>query len=169
MKEIFERRSIRRYTGAPVSEEQIDLLLRAAMCAPSARNARPWEFMIITDRDLLDKIADVHPYAKMLKTAPCAIIVCALPERSASDASGGYFQQDCAAATQNILLQAVSMGLGSVWCGVYPRPERIKSIRELLCLPEHVIPFNVIAVGYPDEEPRPMEKYDKSIIHKNKW
>jgi nitroreductase len=168
MKEIFERRSVRKYDGRPVDEAQIELLLRAAMCAPTAKNVRPWEFLVITERDIMNRIASVHPYAKMLKTASCAIIVCALPGKSPGT-SDDYFPQDCAAATENILLQAVSMGLGTVWCGVYPKAERIQNIRDIVPLPENIIPFNVIAVGYPDDQPRTVEKFNKDIIHYNKW
>jgi nitroreductase len=168
MNEIFNRRSIRRYKDTPLSADQVDLLMKAAMCAPSARNIRPWEFIFIDDRSILERIAEVHPFAKMLHTAPCAIIVCALPDKSPG-VSDVYFPQDCAAATENILLQACSMGLGSVWCGVYPRQERLSGISAVLQLPSDVIPFNVIAIGYADEIPRPMEKFDSKIIHHNKW
>jgi len=168
MNVIFSRRSIRRYKSVQLTSEQVELLLKAAMCAPSARNERPWEFIVVDDRSILDKISETHPYAKMLRTAPCAIIICALPGKSPGF-SDAYFPQDCAAATQNILLQAASMGLGSVWCGVYPREDRIKGINEIFHLPSDVIPFNVIAIGHPDEVPKPMEKYDPKIIHHNKW
>jgi nitroreductase len=120
------------------------------MSAPSACNSRPWEFIAITKRETLDEIARVHPYAKMCKTATAAIIVVATPKTGMAE---GYFPQDCGAATQNILLEAVSMGLGACWCGVYPKEERIASIRELFKIPKKKIPFNVIAIGKPDESP----------------
>jgi nitroreductase len=148
---IEKRRSIRKYqTGKPVTREQLDQLLGAAMLAPSACNYRPWEFIAVTKREVLDDIAKIHPYATMCQTASAAIIVVAIPQ---TDGPQGYFSQDCAAATQNILLEAVSMGLGTCWCGVYPREERIASIREYFKIPEPKIPFNVIAIGTPDESP----------------
>jgi nitroreductase len=148
---IEKRRSIRKYKiGKPVAREQLDQLLGAAMLAPSACNSRPWEFIAVTKREVLDDIAKIHPYAKMCQTASAAIIVVAIPQ---TDMPQGYFSQDCAAATQNILLEAVSMGFGACWCGVYPKEERIPSFREYFRIPEPKIPFNVIAIGVPDENP----------------
>jgi len=148
---IKSRRSIRRYDpNKPVTKEQINKLLEAAMCAPSACNSRPWEFIAVTKRETLEKIAKVHPHAGMCGTATAAIIVVAVPQEGRPE---GYFPQDCGAATQNILLQAAAMDLGTCWCGVYPREERIASIRELFNIPQPKIPFNVIAIGVPDETP----------------
>jgi nitroreductase len=129
MNELIEsRHSIRKFdSGRPVTKEQLDRLLAAAMLAPSACNSRPWEFIAVTKREILDEIARVHPYAMMCQTATAAIIVVALPQ--SKEGPEGYFPQDCGAATENILLEAVSMGLGACWCGVYPRDQRITSIR----------------------------------------
>jgi len=149
---IESRQSIRKFkTDKPVTREQLNRLLEAAMFAPSACNTRPWEFIAITKRETLNAIANIHPYAKMCETATAAIIVVAIPQTGTMPE--GYFPQDCAAATQNILLEAVSIGLGACWCGVYPKEERISSIRDLLKIPEPKIPFNVIAIGAPDESP----------------
>ena len=148
---IKERRSIRKYkTDRPVTKEQLDRLLHAAMLAPSARNSRPWEFIAITKREVLDEISRVHPYAGMCKTATAAIIVVAIPQ---DDLPQGYFPQDCGAATENILLEAAAMGLGTCWCGVYPREERIAEMVKLFDIREPKVPFCVIAVGVPDENP----------------
>ncbi|MCL2487286.1 MAG: nitroreductase family protein [Oscillospiraceae bacterium] len=148
---IQNRRSIRRFQpDKPVTREQLDQLLTAAMLAPSACNSRPWEFIAVTDRALLDKIAAIHPNAKMCATATAAIIVVALPQQGRPE---GYFPQDCGAATQNILLQAAALGLGTCWCGVYPRTDRMASIAELFSITAPKIPFCVIAVGLPDEAP----------------
>jgi len=148
---IKSRRSIRKYDpSALVTKEQLNELLEAAMLAPSARNTRPWEFIAVTKREMLDEIVKVHPYASMLSTATAAIIVVAIPQ---DEMPNGYFSQDCAAATQNILLRAVELGLGTCWCGVYPREERVSAIRELFAIPEPKIPFCVIAVGTPAEFP----------------
>lgn len=151
---IKARRSIRKFKrDKPVTKEQLDCLLHAAMLAPSACNTRPWEFIAITKREVLDDIARVHPYAGMCRTATAAIIVVALPQED-SELPKGFFPQDCGAATENILLEAAAMGLGTCWCGVYPKEERIAEIAELFDIREPKIPFNVIAIGVPDENPK---------------
>ena len=162
IKAIETRRSIRKYDPSKqVTEEQLKQLLTAAMLAPSARNSRPWEFIAITCRETLDEIVRIHPYAQMCKTATAAIIVVGLPQ---DDGPSGYFAQDCGAATQNILLEAADMGLGTCWCGVFPREERIGPFVELFKIPENKIPFCVIAVGYPDESPAPRGSYEDSKV-----
>lgn len=160
------RRSIRKFKhGAPVTEEQIRLLLEAAMMAPSACNTRPWEFVVVLRREKLDELAAVHPYAKMLETASLAVIVCALPDTQ-KDIASGYFPQDCAAATQNILIQAAAMGLGSCWCGVYPKEQRIAEVRKVLDIVDRqeIIPFNIIALGVPDNFPEARGFYEASKV-----
>ena len=152
MNEIKNRRSIRKFkTGKPVTKKQLNQLLEAAMLAPSACNTRPWEFIAVTKRETLDYIAKIHPYAKMCKTATAAIIISAIPQKGMP---GGYYPQDCGAATQNILLKAVSMGLGACWCGIYPKEKLIKLFREYFKIQKSKIPFCVIAVGVPDEKPK---------------
>jgi len=151
MDNIRKRRSVRKFQpGKPVTREQLDRLLEAAMLAPSACNSRPWEFVAVTRRETLDEIARVHPYAGMCTTASAAIVVVAVPQDGRPE---GYFPQDCGAATQNILLEAVSLGLGTCWCGVFPRQERMASVAELLHIESPKIPFNVIAIGTPAETP----------------
>jgi len=163
MQAIRERRSIRKYEqGAEVTQAQIDLLLEAAMLAPSACNTRPWEFIVVKNREMLDKIASTHPHAKMLATASIAIIVCALPETQQNQISEGYFPQDCGAATQNILLEAAELGLGTCWCGIYPKEARVAEFKEMLGMQS--VPFCVIAVGVPDESPAPRGKYEQSKV-----
>ena len=160
---IENRRSVRKYVSdKPVTREQLNRLLEAAMKAPSACNSRPWEFIAVTRRETLDEIVRVHPYAGMCATATAAIIVVAIPQ--ADDKPQGYFSQDCAAATENILLEAVSMGLGTCWCGVYPREERIASIRKLFNICEPKIPFNVIAIGTPAETPEQRGFFEESKV-----
>lgn len=167
MKEIFERRSIRKYTDAPVSDADIERLLRAAMQAPSAVNQQPWEFAVLKDKELMLKVLDFHPYSTPLKTADCAIVVCM--KKAASPMLEPYRMQDCAAATQNILLEAVHLGLGTVWMGVYPDETRVNGVRELLQAPEDITPFCIIAVGHPAEQPGPTDRYDAARVHINKW
>ena len=159
---IESRKSIRKYKpDAPVAKEQLKQLLAAAMLAPSACNSRPWEFIAVTKRDILNEIARIHPYAKMCETATAAIIVVAVPQEGRPE---GYFPQDCASATQNILLEAAGMGLGTCWCGVYPGAERIEGIAKLFDIKAPKLPFNVIAVGVPDEAPAPKGFYDESKV-----
>jgi len=161
---IEKRQSIRKFKkDKPVTREQLDQLLAAAMHAPSACNLRPWEFIAVTNRKTLDEIVRVHPYAGMCATATAAIIVVAVPPNVA-DKPKDFFPQDCGAATQNILLEAVSMGLGSCWCGVYPNEERVAALRKLFKLEETKIPFNVIAIGTPDETPERRGFFEKTRV-----
>jgi nitroreductase len=166
MKAILERRSIRRYTSETVSDTDIAELLEAAMCAPSAGNEQPWQFVVITERRLLDKIPGFHPYAQMLYEAHTAILVCGDMRK---DLHKGYWVQDCAAAAENILIAVTAKGLGAVWVGIYPRDDRVKALRKLLDIPEHVVPFALIPLGHPAEEKPPANRFDKGRIHYNGW
>ncbi len=163
---ILTRRSIRRYTERAVPPEVVEDLLKAAMYAPSARNAQPWHFVVITDRQQLDSVPTYHPYAAMIRQAPLAILVCGdeqLEPRSA------FWVENCSAATQNILLAAHALGLGSVWLGVYPNQDRVDGMRRLTGVPAHVIPMALIVVGYPAEHPSTPERYDPGRVHHNTW
>ena len=166
MQAIAKRRSIRKFTDQTISLEQINTLLKAAMLAPTARNCQEWEFVVVRERDILNKIKEAHPYAQMLATANCALIVCADMKR---EMAPGYWPGDCGAATQNILLAATELGLGSVWLGVYPNEERMKDMAAILQLPENIKPFNVIALGYPDEEKEDVDRFDTHKVHYEKW
>jgi len=166
MKSILTRRSIRRFTAQPVSDEIIQELLHAAMSAPSAGNEQPWEFVVITDRKILDEIPKVHPYAQMCREAPAAILVCSDVTRESHQ---GFWVQDCSAATENILIAANDKGLGAVWVGVYPREDRVEGLRKLVGLPAYIIPFALIPVGYPAETKPPSGRFDPSRVHENKW
>lgn len=163
---ILKRRSIRRYTDRNVSEEIVTDLLKAAMSAPSAHNQQPWEFVVITERDLLDAIPSFHPYSQMLTGAPLAILVCC---NTTNFAAEDFWPQDCAAATENILLAATELGLGSVWLGVYPREDLMKGLKDLLTLPEHIKPFAIISLGYPAVEKGPSNRFDPARVHRNGW
>lgn len=164
MEAIFKRRSIRKYTDKRVPEEVIERLLRAGMAAPSARNEQPWYFVVIDDRQVLNEIPKIHPYSQMLKEASHAIIVCG----DVSNAKD-YWVQDCSAAMENMLIMAVDLGLGAVWLGVYPGEERVKGLKELLALPENIMPLSIMSIGYPAETKGPADRFDPSRIHKNKW
>lgn len=161
---IFNRKSVRKYTERPVEKEKLETLVRAGMAAPSSRDRRPWEFVIVTDRDLLDKMGEGLPLARMLKETKQAIIVCGDTVKSEN-----AWQLDCSAAAQNILLAAESMGLGAVWTAAYPYPERMKIIQDALQLPEHILPLTVIPLGYPTGIEKPKDKYNKKQIHYNGW
>jgi len=160
---ILTRRSIRKFTAAPVSDEDLTEVLKAAMAAPSSKNEQPWIFVIIDDRRLLDKIPSFHPYAAMTRQAPVAILTCADPRRFLSEE---IWVQDCAAATQNMLLAAHGLGLGAVWLGIYPRKERVEGMKKLLHLSDFLIPFSLVVLGHPAERKPPSRRYDpKRIFH----
>jgi len=152
---IQARRSIRAYKPGEISREQVEALLEAAMLAPSANNSRPWEFVVVESRDKLDKIAEIHPYAKMLRQASRAIILC-IEQKSM------FSPQDCGAATENILLRAADLGLGTCWCGVYPNKELEQALQKALGIRE--TPFNVIALGVPGESPAPRGFFDRKKV-----
>ena len=162
---IMNRRSIRKYKPDPLTDEQIKALLEAAMMAPSAKNGQPWHFVVVRDRAVIDRLRSEHPYAAMLEQAPVCVVVCAHPSSRMPE----YYQQDCAAATENLLLAAYELGLGSCWMGVSPYPERMEPIMRTLGLPEGVVPFNMIAVGHPDEAPASPSRYRTSRVHYDKW
>jgi nitroreductase len=161
---IFTRRSIRRYTNEPVAADDIKTILEAGMNAPSANNRQPWSFIVVDERAKLNAIMEVHPYSRMLAEAPLAIIVC-----SDASAANKFWQQDCAAATENILLSARALDLGTVWMGVYPDLKRAKDIAALFGVPEGVEPMCVIAVGHPAEQKGRVDRYDEGKVHKNGW
>ncbi len=163
---IFTRRSIRKYTDKPVGEDPVQTLLRAGMQAPSAHNAQPWDFIVLTDRKILKCIQSFHPYSKMLKKAALAILVCG---NTALENSSAYVNQDCAAATQNILLAAHGLGLGAVWLGIYPREERVAGMRQLLKIPEAIIPVSLISLGYPEEAKEKTDRFRPERVHFNGW
>lgn len=161
---IFARRSIRKYTQEPVEQKKIEMLLKAAMAAPSASNRKPWQFVVVTQRGTLDALAEAHPYGKMLFEAPLCISVCGdLTEMER------YWVQDCSAATENLLLAATGLGLGAVWLGAYPRDQRVAAVRATLALPDHITPLNLISIGYPAEEKEPRTQYDESRVHWERW
>ena len=163
---IHTRHSIRRYTDQLIPEDLIEQLLRAAMAAPSAGNQQPWQFVVITDRALLDAIPGYHPYADMLHHAPAVIVVCG-DTRLAHHA--GYLVQDCSAATENLLLASHALGLGAVWLGVYPTEDRVASTQQLLGLPDQIIPLAIVALGYPAEQRASADRFDPARVHRNGW
>jgi len=166
LKAILTRRSVRRYTNVPVTTEEQENILKAAMYAPSANNQQPWQFIVIDEREKLNHLTELHPYAKSLLEAPLAVLVCGDMNVTRSK---DYWVQDCSAATQNLLLAAHGLGLGTVWLGVYPREARYKAIQEYLGLPETVIPFSLIAVGHPAGPLPEADRFKPNRIHTNGW
>lgn len=170
LENIFSRKSVRSYTDQPVSKEQLDTLVRAAMAAPTGKDMRPWNFVIINEREMMDSLSRQLPYAKMLKTAQAAIVVCG--DMSVTDQSGNpscNWTFDCSAATENLLLAAEAMGLGAVWTGVHPYEDRVAAVKSVLGLPEHIVPLNVVPIGYPKGNPQPKDKFNPNQIHYNGW
>ncbi len=163
---ITGRRSIRKFKVLPVPDKLIEKILRAAMQAPSAHNMQPWYFIVIRVHEILSSIADFHPYAEMLKEAPLAIAVCGDRQIESDE---GYIALDCAAATQNILLSARALDLGSVWLGIYPRTDRMNDLRKLIELPEQIIPISLVAIGYPNEQKPPVDRYQPDRVHFEKF
>jgi nitroreductase len=163
---IHTRRSIRQYLDKPVPEELVQKLLAAAMSSPSARNAQPWHFVVVSDRQVLQQIPPIMPNAAMAAGAPLGIVVCADLQL---ELSPGYWVVDCAAATQNMLLAAHALGLGAVWCGVYPREDRMAGLKQLVGLPEHVMAHSLVVVGHAAEQPPTQDRYRPQRVHRNGW
>ncbi len=163
---LHTRRSIRKYTNQPISEQMIHSLLDAAMIAPSAGNARPWQFIVVDDPGLLQQVPALNPYAAMAPTAPLGILVCGdLNAEKYKD----FWIQDCSAAIENMLLAAVGLGLGSVWTGIYPVEERIKGFRRLFELPAHIVPLALVLIGCPAVESSHQSRFEEIKVHHNIW
>ena len=164
---IATRTSVRDYEARPVEKEKIEKMLRAAMAAPTAMNKQPWHFVVVDQRNVLDALAGANPYAKMLKKAPLAIVVCGNTDKMIEGGGRDFWIQDASAATENLLLAAHAMGLGAVWTGAYPSEERCISISKVLSLSDNLIPLNMIVVGYPAEQPQPKQKFKEENISYN--
>ena len=160
---IFNRKSIRTYDKRQVSEELINILLKAAMSAPSACNQQPWHFVVIRDKTVLTHLSEIHRGFRNLKNSPVAILVCGEPGAATLEY---YWEQDCSAATQNILLAATGLGLGAVWQGINPRGgEDSNAIRSIIKLPEYIKPFSLVAIGHPAEIAVPENRFNESRVH----
>jgi nitroreductase len=165
MKHIYARRSVRRFSDEPVSEEQIESLLRAAMAAPSATNRRPWEFIVVTDaerRAALRRRLPLGGYG-----APVAVAICGNTRRALPWPARDFWVQDCSAATENLLLAATGLGLGAVWIGVHPLKPLAALVSRVLELPKHIVPLNIIWVGHPAEEKTPRTQFDPERVHRD--
>lgn len=160
MKEIFHRTSIRKYKEKNVSKEDIEMLLKAAMAAPSAGNQQPWHFYVVTNSEKIKQLSECSPYASCLKYAPLALVTCYQNDVKFPE----YAQIDLSACNENILLEADHLGLGAVWLGIAPLQERMYSVKEVLNLPENLNAFSIISIGYPDQEKIQEDRYDKNKI-----
>lgn len=165
---ILSRVSVRVYADEPVGSEHVSAILHAAMSAPSGVNKQPWEFVVVGEQDTLSRLADALPYAKMTAHAPVAIIVCGNKERFLEGVDEVLWEQDLSAASENILLAAHAIGLGGVWTCIYPHEERIAPVRKILDLPDNLIPFNLIPIGFPEKEHVPMDKWHPGRVHLNR-
>lgn len=163
MNSIFLRRSIRSFLDKDVECYKLENILRAGMQSPSACNFQPWEFLIIEDKKTKNDICEISPYAKAIETSPMLIIVMCNLEKVEKDTQ--WWVQDLSAVTENILLQVVEEGLGGVWLGIYPEKNRIEKIKEYFKLPENIIPFSIIAMGYSQEENKFVDRFDNEKIY----
>lgn len=150
-----------------MTDDQVKQLLKAAMYAPSAGNEQPWHFVVVRDRERLDEIARRHPFAGMLKEAPLAIIPCC--DTGIVKYKGMFWIQGIAAAIQNMLLQAKHLGLGSCWCGVYPRKSLVEKVEKILNLPPDIVPAAIVAIGYPGEKVEAPNRFIPERIHLEQW
>lgn len=166
---IMTRTSIRAYQDRDVEDAKVETLLRAAMAAPSAGNKQPWKFVVVKDKNTLHEIsANLHTM-RTAEHAPLAIVVCGDMENTFPEDGRDYWVEDASAATENLLLAAHGLGLGAVWCGIYPMSERVAFLKKLLDLPENIVPLNVIPIGYSAEAPEPRDKWKPENIHYEKW
>ncbi len=163
---LLDRRSIRKYTGEKIDRELLIGLVEAGMYAPSAHNQQPWHFIIMDDPAIFQRIQEFHPYSRMLKRAAAVILVAADLRHLKSEV---FWPQDLAAATENILLAANALELGGVWLGVYPKTDLMGGLRELCCLPEYILPFSLISLGYPAEKPERPRRFHEERIDFNVW
>ena len=167
---IATRKSVRKFDASrPVEDAKVEKILKAAMCAPSAMDRRPWEFIVVKDKAQLQKLGERLPYSRVGNGAQLAIVVCGSLDNGLPGRSKEYWIHDCSAATMNILLAAHGLGLGAVWTGVYPGEERIAAVREILSIPDGYAPLNVIPIGYPAEDPPAKDKWNAKKIHADRW
>lgn len=166
---IMTRTSIRKYQDKPVEKDKVEKLLKAGMAAPSAVDARPWHFIVVDDKAVLQQLAAVSPTNKPVSEAPLAIVVCGDMDLALEGDGQDYWIQDCSAVSQNILLEAHALGLGAVWTSTYPAPGRLEHTRKVLKMPTELKALNIIAIGYPAESPQPKDKWDETAVSYNEY
>lgn len=160
---LLARRSIRKYQNIEVNDEQITELLKSAMAAPSACNKTPWEFYVIKNKEIQEQIK--ISYKNYNFNSPLLIVVGANLDLTISKDNNDFWIQDCSAAIENILVEAVELGLGTCWCGIYPRIDRVEKIKNILNLTDNIVPLGLIHVGYPDEEKESRTQYVDTKVH----
>ncbi len=165
---IFKRKTVRDFTDKPVSKETIEELIKAGMAAPTAVNSQPWEFIVVTDKNMMKEFAQSLQFSRMLDTATAAIIVCTDPQKS-KDKDLNYAVIDATLASENILIAAESVGLGGAWVAIYPKNTVVDYMRKTLNIPESIIPLNVIPLGFPVGNEKPKNKFNQNVIHYEKW
>ena len=165
---IITRKSIRKYTSEIISIDKIKLLLTAAMAAPTAHNRRPFHFIVISDQEIKDKISEINPYSKMILNSSHTIVVCG---DTIAEPTIDFIHHDCAAAVQNVLLAANSLGLGAVWVGVKQNDPKgwANHVSDTLQLPMHIKPIALIPLGYPDQHREVRDRYEDEKVHFNVW
>ena len=167
---ISTRKSVRKFDATKAVEDaKVEKILKAAMCAPSAMDKRPWEFVVVKDKAQLQKLGERLPYSRVANGAPLAIVVCGSLDNGLPGRGKEYWIHDCSAASMNILLAAHGQGLGAVWTGVYPGEDRIAAVREILAIPEGYAPLNIIPIGYPAEDPPVKDKWNPAKLHADRW
>lgn len=167
MNSIFTRRSVRKYKKDIISSELIKKILEAGMSAPSAGGSAEWRFIVVDQKEILEKLSKISPYSWMVKDAPVAVVVCGDTD---AEKYKGYWSIDCSAAVENILIEAEENNIGSVWLGVYPEMERVEDIKKIFNLPENIIPFALIPLGYYDNpKSERTSRYNEKMVHYNKW
>ena len=166
LKLILERRSCRVYKDQPVPDEMIDNLLKAGMVAPSAMNSQPWEFLVMQDPKKKEEASNLVSYWSMLKNAPIAILVMANTNGYRSSHKE-FFIQDCAICSENILLAAEAQGLGGVYLGLYPKQQVIQKMREIYSIPDHIIPFSLLSIGFPERRMKPHTAFPMDKVHRD--
>ena len=174
---IFSRKSVRSYTDQPVTDQQVETLLRAAMAAPTGMNIQPWRFVVVRDQAVKDALAG--PRGGMIAQAPVVIVVCGEttmmrkpwgePDADPVEVENQLWQADCAAATENLLLAAEAIGLGAVWTAGYPMADRAENLSRVLGLPANVLPLCAVPVGYPAGDDQPKDKWKPENIHYDRW
>ena len=157
---ICRRRSVRRFQKKPVPDEILEVLMKAAMAAPSGNNAQPWEFVIVRDAKIKEELSRVHSWVGMAAEAPAAVVVL-------GNKSSEWWQDDCAAATENLLLAAANLGLGTVWCGI--KEDQARAVRKILGVPGNMGVLCIVPLGYPAESTSPHTKYRKDKIHWDRY
>ncbi|MDR1413359.1 MAG: nitroreductase family protein [Puniceicoccales bacterium] len=166
MDAILSRHSVRDFKEGEIERRTLEKLIHAGMSAPSAMHSSPWHFIAVTSRERLDGVADIHPYANMSLKASAGILICGEPGR---ETLREFFEQNCAAAVENILVAATDLGLGAVWVGVYPNKTNVEKFSKYFQLPENIVPFAWVPMGHVGSSAKPDNRFDSSRVHFNVW